>query len=190
MWSVEVLSAHGLVLLTLLEHVHVLLALTDVVGCTLKAVYEVHVESLALVFLLLLLVGVLLLFTWTLSVLLLLSWCTLLLLLLGTVAFATSFATHHAANDLMCNCGTGSESHTCHHGLSKSTHHTSSGLWLSCWCLSWWCLSGGWSGCWSGWGSSGSWWSSAEHTSASSTGSSSWAWSSSSSWHFVFDYCF
>ena len=57
-FSLELLLVHGIVLLTLLEHVHVGLARVDLTGVRLQALDEIEVEVLAWIGLLLRVVNV------------------------------------------------------------------------------------------------------------------------------------
>ena len=148
--SLEVLSAHSLVTLALLKHVHVVLAHADVVSRLLQAVDEIHVEALALV----LLCGGLFLSGLALVVCigsrLLLNLLLLLSLLGGLTSMATSSTAHKSTDSLVGNLRAGTKGHARHQGTSKATHHSTSGSWClsrccwgcscgSSWCRSWWC---------------------------------------------------
>ena len=162
--SSKVWAGH-VVSLALGQHVHVVLAHSNLVLVRFQAVHEVAVESLTWVLLSILLwLGLLSILNWLnwLSLLNLLSWLSL------TAAGASS--THDSSNGLVGNFRASSECHSCHQSLAESTHHSSR---LS-WGLSWWMSS------WS-WSSNCLWslWTSWEKSSATSGWFTSWTSSSS-----------
>ena len=111
-------GAHG-VSLALLERVHETLAHADVAAVLLDALNQVLVERHAGVVLLLGTSHLLLLRSLLLHLLLLLGGLTLV-----TVAGAT---THHGADGLVTDLGTGTKGHSGHNSTSHAGHHTLAG---------------------------------------------------------------
>ena len=127
------------VFLALVEVVHVLLAVGNVVILSFEAVHKRLTEALADVILWLSLLHLL----WV-CLLLVLLWHLLLLLLLGWGLSVATAASHHSSDSLVGNLASSSESHTSSHGLHETTtteSHSAALLRRLSWCL--WCRSWG-----------------------------------------------
>ena len=174
-WLIWIISSQNsaeslswIILFTLLENVHVLLAVWDFRWVLLQTVDKVRVETSA---------------RWLLwgSLLLVLLLLTVVLMTVILIVIVVSFirsSTHHRSYNSMSNFRPSTKCHSWCHGSSEAGHHASA---LSRSSLHW-CLNWSWSSSWCCWSSSWSCWSTTEHA--------TWWWftwwtASTSSCHFI-----